>query len=229
MHVVGGKRERMRQRANMVAAAAIVAGLSGLVGCAGSGTGADASQASSKTTVTSPGSGADASTAAAGPTTTAATATSTQTGFEGATDGPRTAPPDGTGTALLRAVRVGRNVGFERIVFEFEGSSRPGYRIRWIDGPVTADGSGNVVSVAGAAHLEMIMEPASGVDMQDGHLTYTGPDRILVTQQTKLLRDLVRTGDFEAVLTWVAGASRRVPFRVQTLSAPTRLVVDLQD
>ena len=225
MHVVGGKRERMRQRANVVAAAAIAAALSGLVGCAGSGTDGTA-QASAKTTVA----GSGATTAPVGPTTTTTAAvTTTRTGFEGATDGPRTAPPDGTGTALLRAVRVGRNVGFERIVFEFEGSSRPGYRIRWIDGPVTADGSGNVVSVAGAAHLEMIMEPASGVDMLDGHLTYTGPDRIPVTQQTKLLRDLVRTGDFEAVLTWVAGASRRGPFRVQTLSAPTRLVVDLQD
>jgi hypothetical protein len=94
------------------------------------------------------------------------------------------------------------------------------------DGP--ADGSGEPVEVDGDARLEMVLQPASGVDLSADEftITYDGPDRIS-TDQTELITDLVRTGDFEAVLTWVAGATEAVPFRVQTLSSPTRIVVDL--
>ena len=38
----------------------------------------------------------------------------------------------------------------------------------------------------------------------------------------------MRTGDFEAVLTWVAGLDERAPFRVLRLAGPHRLVVDVR-
>ena len=160
---------------------------------------------------------------------TSSTETTPTTALPDASEAQRTAPGDGTGTALLQAVRVARNEGFERIVFEFEGSAQPGYRIQWVDGPITADGSGEPVEVAGEAYLEMIMQPASGVDLSSDELviTYDGPDRIPVAGQTELITDLVRTGDFEAVLSWAAGATERAPFRVLVLSAPTRVVVDI--
>jgi hypothetical protein len=41
------------------------------------------------------------------------------------------------------------------------------------------------------------------------------------------VREVVRTGDFEAVLTWAIGLDERVGFRVSTLDNPSRLVVDL--
>jgi hypothetical protein len=34
-------------------------------------------------------------------------------------------------------------------------------------------------------------------------------------------------GDFEAVLTWVAGIRSEQPFRVEVLDSPPRLVVDI--
>jgi hypothetical protein len=151
-------------------------------------------------------------------------------GLPDASEAQRSAPGDGSGTALLRAVRVGRNAGFERIVFEFEGTSVPGYRVQWVDGPITADGSGEPVDVDGDAFLEIVMDPASGVDLSAPQLTivYDGPDRIPVAGQTELITDLVRTGDFESVLSWAAGTTERVPFRVLRLTRPTRVVVDLQ-
>lgn len=150
------------------------------------------------------------------------------TSLEGFGTSPRSAPASAGGTALLRAVRVGRHAGFERIVFEFEGRTQPSYRIRWADGRATADGSGAVVDVAGAARLEVVLSPASGVDLTDGTIVYDGPDRVAVADQVVLIRDLVRTGDFEGVLSWAVGASTDAPFRVLTLSSPTRLVVDLR-
>lgn len=203
-----------------------------LASCGGSG-GSDAAttttSAAGSTSMAegSTTSSADASTTTAdAPTTTGSTAT---TALPDASLGQRTAPPDGTGTALLTAVRVGRNAGFERIVFEFEGTSVPGYRVGWVDGPILADGSGEPVAVDGDAYLEIVLQPASGVDMSAPELrvTYEGPDRIDTSGTTEQLTDLVRTGDFEAVLTWVAGATQQAPFRVLALTSPTRIAIDV--
>lgn len=198
--------------------------------CGGSGGSAGETSTTSAATgapggsTTTAGAGEPSSTEA--PSTTVATAT---TALPDAGLGQRSAPPDGTGTALLTAVRVGRNEGFERIVFEFEGTSVPGYRVGWVDGPVTADGSGEPVEVDGDALLEIVLQPASGVDMSSPELrvTYDGPDRIDTSGTTEVLTDLVRTGDFEAVLTWVAGATEQAPFRVLTLTSPTRIAIDV--
>jgi hypothetical protein len=215
-----------------VAGAALVALAGATTACGGSsgGSAGDATSTAARPTTTSTtASTGGSTTTAAGATSTSASATTT-TGLPDASEAQHSAPSDGTGTALLRAVRVGRNPGFERIVFEFAGSAVPGYRVQWVDGPILADGSGEAVDVAGDAHLEIVMQPASGVDLSAPQLTvvYDGPDRIPVAGQTELITDLVRTGDFESVLTWVAGATEQVPFRVLRLTDPTRVVVDLQ-
>lgn len=197
-----------------------------LAGCGSSDSPSATTGGAGSGTSDATGSGVTTTTAPAG--SSLATSSSTPAGLDGASENPRSAPADGSGQALLKDVRVGRNTGFERIVFEFAGDGHPGYRIRWVDGPITEDASGEVVDVAGPAHLEMIMEPASGIDMTDGSVVYTGPDRLTVDGRTDLIQDLVRTGDFEAVLTWVAGATHKTPFRVLSLSSPARLVVDLQ-
>ena len=210
----------------------MVLGAGALAACGSSG-GGDAGSDGSTTTAS--GSGATSTAASGASTTTLVTSTSagsstTVTALPDASEAQRTAPSDGTGTALLQQVRVGNNPGFERIVFEFKGSSMPGYRVQWVDPPITADGSGEPVEVKGEAFLEIVMQPASGVDLSAPQLTivYDGPDRIPVAGQTSLITDLVRTGDFEAVLSWAAGTTERVPFRVLRLTDPTRIVIDLQ-
>jgi hypothetical protein len=220
MHLLGGS--GAAQRACAVVSASVL--LVGLVGCS---SGSSETSATTSAPASTGAAEAGATTDAPASTTDAAPATTTTLRIDDASDGPRSAPPQGSGTALLGAVRVAPHPGFERIVFEFTGTARPGYRIRWVDGPILADGSGEPVEVAGEANLEMVFEPASGVDMTDGKPTYTGPDRIPVAQQTRLVTDLVRTGDFENVLTWVAGTMRRAPFRVLSLTDPARLAIDI--
>lgn len=217
----------------VAAGLAALALVGGLAGCGGSGSGSDPAGSSTSAGGSAgpvAGSGATTSTAAGSSTSAgSATTTTAASGLADASEAQRSAPGDGTGTALLSAVRVGRNKGFERIVFQFAGTPVPGYRVQWVDGPITADGSGEPVEVTGQAYLEIVLEPASGVDLSAPQLTvvYGGPDRISVAGQTKVITDLVRTGDFENVLTWVAGATERVPFRVSTLSDPTRIAIDL--
>lgn len=196
----------------------------------GSGGSSAGEAATSQASSTTGAEGSSPTTSSSGASTTSTTST-TSAGptdeLSGASEGPRSAPASGDGTAHLRAVRVGRHDAFVRVVFEFSGSVRPGYRIEWTKGPVTSDGSGEPVQVKGDDYLQVIMEPASGVDLDTGTPSYTGPDRIAVAKGTPVLADLVRTGDFEAVLTWVAGARAKVPYRVTSYSSPARLVIDL--
>lgn len=235
MQVVG--RRRRSARVPVVAAVLVLAPV--LAGCSGSD--GDGSATTATTVPTGSGtaententestdtSASDQATTLADATTTAEVPTATSApGLEGASEGQRTAAAEGEGTALLADVRVGVHEGYERITFEFTGTTRPAYRIQWVDGPITADGSGEPVEVAGDAYLEVIMQPASGFDMETGLPTYLEADRIPMARGSQVLADLVRTGDFEAVLTWVAGGKRRVPFAVRTFSGPTRLVIDL--
>jgi hypothetical protein len=131
-------------------------------------------------------------------------------------------------TALLTDVRAARHEGFDRVVFEFRGAL-PGYDVRYVSRPVRADGSGKVVRVAGDHVVRIRMENALDADLSrpTAPRTYTGPSRL--APGTPEVVELARTGGFEGVLTWAAGLQDRVDFRVTTLTAPARLVVDFRN
>lgn len=133
----------------------------------------------------------------------------------------------GSGPAFLTAVRAARQEGFDRVVFEFDGGP-PGSEVGYVRRPITEDGSGEPVTVEGAAVLQVRMEQAASARLsgEDVVFTYTGPKR-LRPPGTATVVELVQTGDFEAVLTWVVGTRERVPFKVTKLSGPPRLVVDV--
>jgi len=82
------------------------------------------------------------------------------------------------------------------------------------------------VEVEGDSVLEVRMEQASGADLsgEDLRQTYTGPTRI--DPGTPVVTELVRTGDFEAVLTWVIGVRGRPGFNVTTVTG-NRLVIEV--
>lgn len=163
-----------------------------------------------------------------------ATTTTGATGIdvlEGAGTGPVRRPASGMAAALLDRVALARHEGFDRIVFQFE-NGLPGYSVAYADPPLHEDGSGAPVRIAGSAFLVVRMERASGFDLEtgEGRLVYTGPRRIVgSTAGTSIVREVVRTGDFEAVLTWAVGLGDRVDFRVLRLDAPPRLVIDLRN
>lgn len=131
-------------------------------------------------------------------------------------------------TALLVDIRAARHDDFERIVLEFEGDDPPGYRVGYLDPPVRQDGSGNPVELAGDAFLELRVVPAASFDpmSDEARKTYTGSRRF-TPEATELIKELVITADFEGHLAWVAGLSERVPFAVEMLDDPLRLVVDV--
>ena len=130
------------------------------------------------------------------------------------------------GVALLTKVTVRRVRAGGEIAFTFERNRLPRPQLRYVTGPILEDPSGNPIRVAGSRFLEINLQPASGVDLSGPRFrqTYRGPRRIRGPRGTSI-REIVRTGDFEAVMTWVVGLNRREPFSVRTSCNPARLFV----
>jgi hypothetical protein len=172
---------------------------------------------------------------ASGSTTTLTEPTTTAGGID-PLEGAGTTMVVGTTTAksisLLERVAVGRHEGYDRVVFQFRGEGLPGYRVSYVEPPLKEDGSGNPVDIAGNAFVVVRMEPASGFDLNTGEgvLVYKGPRRIEGSSAgTSVVKEVVRTGDFEAVLTWAIGVQEKVDFRVTTAASPSRLIVDFRN
>lgn len=151
--------------------------------------------------------------------------------LEGATTEPVTAPAEEEEIALLERVEAARHEGYDRVVFQFR-NVLPGYRVEYVEPPFSEDGSGNPVEVEGSAFVAARLEPASGFDLSvpEGEKVYLGPKRISGADAgTPVVQEIVRTGDFEAVLSWVIGLSDPVDYRVTTLDGPPRLVLDFRN
>ncbi|HLL00751.1 MAG TPA: hypothetical protein VK539_09205 [Myxococcaceae bacterium] len=123
----------------------------------------------------------------------------------------------------LRSVREARNEGFDRVVFEFDGTQVPGYHLEYVDKPVLHCASGNEIPVAGQGFLQVRLTPAQAHEA--GNVTVAERERkpaLTVLQELKLICD------FEGEVTWVLGNASPKKFRVMELREPTRLVVDVQ-
>jgi hypothetical protein len=165
------------------------------------------------------------------PTPTATTRTGGIDPLAGASTTPVEGAANGSDTALLERVAVGRHEGYDRVVFQFR-NALPGYKVEYVLPPLKEDGSGNPVTIKGNALVGVRMEPASGFDLNTGEgvMTYKGPKRIDGSSSgTSVVQEVVRTGDFEAVLTWAIGLSDKVDFRVRTATSPSRLIVDFRN
>lgn len=108
------------------------------------------------------------------------------------------------------------------MVFEF-GEGVPGYHLEYIDHPVRACGSGDVVPMSGEGWLQVRLSPAHAHD-EGGKPTLFPPGREVGLPN---LREFERTCDFEAVTTYVLAMNSPTPFRILTLDDPPRLVVDV--
>ena len=122
----------------------------------------------------------------------------------------------------LTEVRVGIHAGVARVVFEFAGGEAPAFDIAPAEPPFVQDASGLPVDVPGTAFLRIHFPFATGMSTYDGPTTFAAPG-----PEGTTLASLVRTGDFEAVMTWVAGTAGPACVRVTILDAPTRVVLDV--
>lgn len=131
-------------------------------------------------------------------------------------------------TAYLTDVAVSGTNCTDRVVFAFrEGAvPGPGYNISYepAASAKTEDGSGNRVEINGSAFLVVRLTPAMTAEIVGENVepTYTGPRRIA---GRSVVQEVVKTGDFEAMVTWVIGLNLERPFTAT--ASESELVIEI--
>ncbi len=121
-------------------------------------------------------------------------------------------------------VRVGTHEGFDRVTFELDGDGTVGWSIGFEDEP-TAQGSGAPVEVAGDTSLWVALQPLTYPEDPDAGLA--APDRIAAPEGAVVLTEVVQDTLFEGYHTFAIGLDETVPFVVERLEEPQRVVIDL--
>lgn len=134
--------------------------------------------------------------------------------------GPTTLASHATGQPKVVGLRWAEHERFDRVVIDLQGR-RPGVRARYVE-RLRYDGSGRPVPLHGRHRLSVVLDPARAHDAA-GRNVYTGPRLRQVDLPT--LRGIAFTGDFEGVVSFGFTARTR-PYRVFTLTDPSRIVVD---
>ena len=134
-------------------------------------------------------------------------------------------PGSGSGVAVLRAIRTGRQSTYERLVLEFSapyGSASVSYV------PVVrADPSDTIVPLRGTAFLQITVHGAVAAHQGVPITPYDGPTTLTPGYPT--MKQVSITGDVEAVLSFGVGLGRIAGFRVTAGGNPSRIVVDVAD
>lgn len=139
----------------------------------------------------------------------------------------------GSSSDRLFQVRLGQHKCFDRVVFDIDGTEKPGALVRYVD-IVRADGSGEPYPVAGDAALEVIVRASisgypesTGTFGRPGNRLYTAED----LRDWRTVREVRFAGFFEGQSTIALGVRENLPFRAFTLvdadAGVSKLVVDI--
>jgi hypothetical protein len=124
-------------------------------------------------------------------------------------------------TPVLVDVRAAHHPGYDRVVFEYTGRGPTSSTVAYVT-TLVADASGQKVPVAGRAILSVVMR---GVDNHTAAGKATTPARQAFA--LKNVTSTVRSGDFEAVVSYGIGLQKKTAVHTHRLSGPARVVVDI--
>lgn len=135
----------------------------------------------------------------------------------------------GSGNGLgVTGVRVARQDGFDRVVFDLDGTGTPGWRVEYTAEP-TSEGSGEPVAIEGEVFLQVVLRGV-GMPFETGIEPFGDADtRVPGTGTTgvaEVAPGAVYEGEQQAFI-GLTGTQR--PFRVFALTDPVRVVVDVRD
>jgi hypothetical protein len=129
--------------------------------------------------------------------------------------------PVGPPVSLLVGIRASHARGLDRVVFDFVGPVPSRRTAGYVD-RLIADPSGVPVRIAGRAILSVSFRLAAA-HIDAGKVTATG--RVAFALPNVI--DVVRSGDFESVLSYGIGLAKRTSFHVFTLTRPSWVVIDV--
>ena len=122
--------------------------------------------------------------------------------------------------ATLSAIRIAHHDGYDRLVIGFATSNTmPHYQLsQQATSHFLRDASGQPVTLDGSAGVRVVLRNA---DITPGAPTDLKPELTAI-------REVAQIGNFERVVSYGVGLATPACFRVLELSAPTRLVIDVQ-
>lgn len=121
----------------------------------------------------------------------------------------------------LVAVRASHSAGRDRVVFDFAGTI-PAHRSVTYVKRLIADPKGTAMPLAGRAILAVRFDQAAA-HTDTGQLS--APTRVVFSLPNVIA--VVRSGDFEGVLSYGIALARQTGFRVFSLGHPSRVVIDI--
>src|SRR5215218_9633803 len=121
----------------------------------------------------------------------------------------------------LVGIRAFHRPGVDRVVFELRGGLPARRTATYVD-RLISDGRGRSLRIAGRAILQVSMELADAHDATGS----TAPGRLAFALPNVLT--VVRSGDFEGVVSYGIGLAKRTPFTVSTRTGPSRVVVSIR-
>lgn len=126
------------------------------------------------------------------------------------------------GPSLLVGIVAAHHPGFDRVVFMFSGSVPSRRSIRYVS-RLIADPSGKPVPIAGRAIIETSLYPAAAHTIGGAA---TAPAASAAFPLPNVMT-VVRSGEFESVLSYGIGLAARASFHMHTLAHPSRVVIDV--
>lgn len=214
-------RTSTRRRAAVTTAALVTVGALGLVSC---GTGdPDGSTAGTTETATATETERDtrSATTPGGGDIAATSADAGVTPLGNADTAMKTLRPEAPAQLLVTDVRVASHEGFDRIVFDLTGEGTPGWFVDYTENP-SQQGSGHPIDYDGAVALNVNIDGVTypfELNMEDPGLG-TVPGAGNVTE-------VISAGTFEGRAQFVVGLRDRLPYSVQVLENPSRVVIDV--
>ncbi|QPK82558.1 hypothetical protein G7Y29_06625 [Corynebacterium qintianiae] len=132
--------------------------------------------------------------------------------------------PDQGTELVISDVRVGSHDGFDRVVFEFDGTGTPGYVAGYNPEPMQ-QASGYPIDVNGNAYLEVVIQGTPmGLINPDDALVKVGPMNLAAGN----IQGVTHGGVFEADAQYIIGLDKERPYNLHVLENPARVVVDFQ-
>ncbi|MGP6173873.1 AMIN-like domain-containing (lipo)protein [Corynebacterium sp. A21] len=133
----------------------------------------------------------------------------------------KTLRPEAPATLVVTDVRVGSHEGFDRVVFDLTGEGTPGWFIDYTDRP-SQQGSGRPVDFRGATALNVNLDGMAypfdlGID----------DPQIGTVEGVGNITEVQSIGTFEGRSQFIIGMNQQLPYSVQVLDDPPRVVVDI--
>ena len=208
---------RLRPAVCAVTSASLLA----LAGCAAEPASDTSSSSSSTSPSPSSSASAESSSSSAAPSSSAAQPSSGGPSFP-AQPAPTSAEPSPESAAVLSAITVTAESGYDRVVISFEGPGAPGYVAQYAD-QASRQGKGDPIELPGDALLDIVMS-GTAIPQPGGGL----PAGEVGGATGTVVQAVFNDGTFEGQTHVVIGTSGQQPFVVTAQASPAQITIDIQ-